>query len=63
MLKTDNCTITLDDTPGIGGLTIETGDGKKITMDALQIEITDGKWSVKLTPTSVSINSGALEIT
>jgi hypothetical protein len=63
VLKTDNCTITLDDTPGIGGLTIETGNGKKITMDALQIEISDGKWSVKLTPTSVSINGGALEIT
>jgi hypothetical protein len=63
VLKTDNCTLTLDDTPGIGGITIETKDRKKIAMDALQIEITDGKWSIKLTPTSVSINSGALEIT
>jgi len=63
VLKTDNCTLTLDDTPGIGGITIETSDGKKIAMDALQIEITDGKWSIKLAPTSVSINSGALEIT
>jgi hypothetical protein len=63
MLKTDTCTLTLDDTPGLGGITIETQDGKKITMDALQMEITDGKWSIKLTPTSLSINSGALEIT
>jgi hypothetical protein len=63
VLKTDTCTLTLDDTPGIGGLTIETSDGKKIVMSKLKLEITDGKWSISLTPTSVSINSGALEIT
>jgi hypothetical protein len=62
MLKTDTCTLTLDDTPSIGGITIETKDGKKITMDALQIEITDGKWSIKLTPKSVTINDPALEV-
>jgi len=63
VLKTDNATITLDDTPGLGGITIETSDGKKITMDALQIQITNGTWSIKLTTTSVSINDGALEVT
>jgi uncharacterized protein involved in type VI secretion and phage assembly len=63
VLKTDTATITLDDTPGLGGITIETSDGKKITMDALQIQITNGTWSIKLTTASVSINDGALEVT
>jgi hypothetical protein len=63
VLKTDNATVTLSDLPGIGGVTIETKDGKKITMSALSLEVTDGKWSIKLTPTSVSINDGALEVT
>jgi len=63
VLKTDSATITLNDLPGVGGITIETTDGKKITMNALMIEITNGTWSIKLTPTSVSINDGALEVT
>jgi uncharacterized protein involved in type VI secretion and phage assembly len=63
VLKTDAATITLNDLPGSGGITIETTDGKKITMNATGIEITDGKWSVKLSPAAVSINNGALEIT
>ena len=64
VFKTDNATLTLNDLPGpAGGVTIETKDGKKITMSTLAIEITDGKWSVKITPASVSINGGALEVT
>jgi len=64
VFKTDNATLTLSDLPGpLGGVTIETKDGKKITMNTLSIEITDGKWSIKLTPASVSINNGALEVT
>ena len=63
VLKTDHATITLNDLPGVGGITIETDDGKKITMNALMIEITNGTWSIKLTPASVSINDGALEVT
>src|SRR5262249_48214451 len=63
VLKTDAATITLNDLPGVGGITIETTDGKKITMNALMIEITNGTWSIKLTPTSVSVNDGALEVT
>jgi hypothetical protein len=63
VFKTENATLTLSDLPGpLGGVTIETKDGKKITMSTLSIEITDGKWSVKITPTSVSINGGALEV-
>jgi len=63
MLKTETCTLTLDDTPGIGGLTIETSDGKKIVMTKLKLEVTDGTWSITLSPSSVSINNGALEVT
>ena len=62
VLKTDNCTITLDDTPGIGGITIETAYGNKIEMDKLKIVITDGKWSIKMTPLSVAINTDGLEV-
>ena len=42
VFKTDTATVTLDDLPGGGGITIETSDGKKITMSATSIEITDG---------------------
>jgi uncharacterized protein involved in type VI secretion and phage assembly len=63
VLKTDVATITLNDLPGAGGITIETSDGKKITINTLMMEITNGTWSIKLTPTSVSINDGALEVT
>jgi hypothetical protein len=62
VFKTDTATLTLDPV-GTGGIKIETKSGKKITMDAVSIEITDGNWSVKLSPTSVSINNGALEVT
>jgi hypothetical protein len=62
VFKTDTTTLTLD-LVGTGGIKIETTSGKKITMDLMSIEITDGKWSVKLSPTSVSINNGALEVT
>ncbi len=63
VLKTDSATITLSDQPGVGGVTIETKDGKKITMSTLMIEITNGTWSIKISPPSVSINDGALEVT
>ena len=64
VLKTDVATITLDDTPGAGGITIETTAGMKITIDQSGIEIsTGGVGNVKLTQAQVSVNSGALEVT
>ena len=64
VFKTDTATLTLSDLPGpAGGVTIETKDGKKITMNAQSIEITDGKWSIKLAPEGVSINGSALVVT
>jgi uncharacterized protein involved in type VI secretion and phage assembly len=56
--------ITIDDTPGIGGITLETAGGQKIVMNATGIEIDNGMGgSIKLTGPQVSINGGALEVT
>jgi uncharacterized protein involved in type VI secretion and phage assembly len=55
--------ITLDDTPGIGGITLQTATGQKITMNALGIEVDDGLGaSVKLSGPLVNINDGGLEV-
>jgi uncharacterized protein involved in type VI secretion and phage assembly len=64
VLKTDTGTITLNDTPGAGGITIETTAGMKIKIDSTGIEITNGTGAtVKLSGPQVSINNGALEVT
>jgi hypothetical protein len=64
MFKTDTTTLTLSDLPGpLGGITIQIQGGKKITINMLAIEITDGTWSVKLAPEGVSINGTALVVT
>lgn len=64
VLKTDVGTITLDDTPGAGGITIETTAGMKIVMNTTGIEINDGQGgAIKLSGPQVSINNGALEVT
>lgn len=56
-------TVILDDTPGIGGITLETASGQKIVMNSINVEITNGQGaSIKLMGPQVSINSGALEV-
>jgi uncharacterized protein involved in type VI secretion and phage assembly len=62
IIKTDTATIKLDDLPGAGGITIETTTGLKIVMNVAGIELSNGAASVKLTPASVSVNNGALEV-
>ena len=64
LLKTsDGQSITLDDTPGIGGITLQTSGGQKIVLSATGIEIDNGMGgSIKLTGPQVSINQGALEV-
>jgi hypothetical protein len=59
VIKTDTATITLND---LLGTTIETNTGLKIIMDITGIAISNGAQSVKLSPASVSINDGALEV-
>lgn len=65
--KTDAITLTLSDLPGAGGLTVEVNPPAvatplKIVFDSSGIELTNGASSVKLTPASVSLNNGALEV-
>jgi len=63
VLKTEVGTITINDVAGAGGITIETKDGMKITMNAQGIEITNGQSAtVKLSGPQVSVNNGALEV-
>ena len=64
LLKTEGGnSILLDDTPGIGGITLETSSGQKIAISATGIEIDNGQGaSIKLTGPQVSINNGALEV-
>jgi uncharacterized protein involved in type VI secretion and phage assembly len=55
--------ITFDDSPGSGGITLETSGGQKIKMTASGIEIDNGNGAtIKLSGPSVNINSGALEV-
>jgi uncharacterized protein involved in type VI secretion and phage assembly len=63
VLKTDSATITLNDTPGAGGITIETSAGMKIVLNSTGIEINNGAGgSIKLEGPKVSINGSALEV-
>jgi hypothetical protein len=63
VLKTDSCTITLSDLPGVGGVTIETMTGMKVVLTPSGLEIDNGQGgSIKMTGPQVSINNGALEV-
>jgi uncharacterized protein involved in type VI secretion and phage assembly len=56
-------TITLDDTPGAGGITLKTSGGQKIVLTSTGIEIDNGAGAViKLSGIQVTINNGALEV-
>jgi uncharacterized protein involved in type VI secretion and phage assembly len=64
LLKTEGGTsITLDDTPGLSGITLETASGQKIKLTATGIEIDNGL-GAKLTMQGpqVNVNNGALEV-
>ena len=64
LIQTDGGnSILLDDTPGTGGITLQTSGGQKIKMTSQGIEIDNGMGgSIKLTGQQVSINDGALEV-
>lgn len=56
-------TITLDDTPGIGGITLETSTGQKLVLSATGVELDNGMGAViSLTGPQVSVNNGALDV-
>ncbi len=55
--------VTLDDTPGVGGITLETSGGQKIVLSATGVEIDNGMGAViSLTGPQVSVNNGALDV-
>ncbi len=61
VLKTDTCTITINDL--IGSISIEMQTGAKIEISPTDIEISTGTGgSIKLTGPQVSVNDGALEV-
>jgi uncharacterized protein involved in type VI secretion and phage assembly len=64
MIKTDGGnSILLDDTPGIGGITLETSGGQKIKLSATGIEIDNGMGgTITLVGPKVAINNDALEV-
>ena len=60
-------TLTLSDLPGAGGFTLEVNPPAvatplKLVCNASGIELSNSSASVKLTPASVSVNNGALEV-
>jgi hypothetical protein len=66
-LKTDGVTLTMSDTPGGGGLTIEVAPPAvstplKIVLDSSGIALSNSASTIKLSTASVSINNGALEV-
>ncbi len=67
VFKTDGMTLTLNDLPGAGGFTLEVGPPVvpvplKLVFNASGIELSNSAASVKLSPVSVSVNNGALEV-
>jgi uncharacterized protein involved in type VI secretion and phage assembly len=55
--------ITLDDTPGVGGITLETSGGQKLELTSLGVKIDNGMGgTIELTGPKVSVNSGALDV-
>lgn len=62
VIKTNFANITINDLPGAGGVNIETANGLKIVMNLAGIELSNGAAKVKLSPASVSVNDGALEV-
>lgn len=55
--------LVLDDTPGTGGITLETSQGQKIKLTAQGIEIDNGMGAkIALQGPKVDVNGGALEV-
>ena len=65
LIKTEGGnSVLLDDTPGVGGITLETSGGQKVILSATGVEITNGQGaSIKFSGPQVSVNGGALEVT
>ena len=56
--------ITLDDTPGTGGIMLTTSGGQKLVLSSTGLVLDNGMGAkVELTGPQVSVNSGALQVT
>jgi hypothetical protein len=67
VFKTDGITLTLSDLPGVGGFTLEVEPPVvplplKLVLDAGGIELSNSAAKIELSPISVKINNGALEV-
>jgi hypothetical protein len=67
VFKTNGVTLTVNELPGAGGVTLEVNPPVvatplKITLDASGITLTNNAAKIVMTPASVSINDGALEV-
>ena len=67
VIKVDGITLTLSEVPGAGGLTIDVGSPGvavpvKLTCDSSGVSLSVGSSKLELTPASVSINDGALQV-
>jgi hypothetical protein len=67
VFKTEAITLILSDLAGLGGFTLEVNPPAvqsplKMVFNTSGIEVTTASASVKLTPVSVSLNNGALEV-
>ncbi|MCP3137406.1 phage baseplate assembly protein V [Pyxidicoccus xibeiensis] len=67
VFKTNGVTLTVNELPGAGGVTLEVmppvvATPLKIVLGPSGIEISNGAAKIALTPASVSINDGALEV-
>ena len=55
--------ILLDDTPGVGGITLQTAEGQKIVLSSLGIEVDNGMGAkITLMGPQTSINDGGLDV-
>jgi uncharacterized protein involved in type VI secretion and phage assembly len=65
MIKTEGGnTITVDDTPGIGGIVLETAGGQKLSLTPTGVEIDNGMGAkITMQGPMVSVNNGALDVT
>lgn len=64
LLQTEGGTsITLDDTPGIGGITLAISGGQKIKLTPTGIEIDNGMGAkITMQGPKIDVNNGALEV-
>lgn len=67
VFKTIGVTLTINELPGAGGITLEVAPPLvstplKVVLDASGIQLSNSAARITMTPASVSINDGALEV-